>query len=89
VELMKNQTSSTVEKQMYVTVSRESKETKILVELGLFPGPSTIASPRLSRPLLNSLAHHAGWSLSLTCEGDLEIDDHHSAEDCAITLEWR
>jgi len=87
MEMMKNQTSSTVEKQIYITVSRESKETKILVELGLFPGPSTIASGLgFLDHLLNSLAHHAGWSLSLTCKGDLDIDDHHSAEDCAITL---
>lgn len=87
MEMMKNQTSSTIEKQVYVAVSRESKETKIQIELGLFPGPSAIASGLgFLDHLLNSLAHHAGWSLSLACKGDLEIDDHHSAEDCAITL---
>jgi imidazoleglycerol-phosphate dehydratase len=36
--------------------------------------------------LLTSLAFHAGWGLQLTCQGDLEIDDHHSAEDCALAL---
>ncbi len=36
--------------------------------------------------LLTSLAFHAGWDLDLECRGDLEIDDHHSAEDCALAL---
>jgi imidazoleglycerol phosphate dehydratase HisB len=36
--------------------------------------------------LLDSLACHAGWDLQLTCEGDLQVDDHHTAEDCALVL---
>lgn len=36
--------------------------------------------------MLNALAKHSGWSLDLTCKGDLWIDDHHSAEDTAIAL---
>jgi imidazoleglycerol phosphate dehydratase HisB len=36
--------------------------------------------------MLTSLAFHAGWDLELTCRGDLEVDDHHSAEDCALAL---
>lgn len=87
MEMMKNQTTSSLEKPIYAVVSRVSKETKVNVELGLFPGPLSIDSGiGFLDHLLNSLAHHAGWSLSLACKGDLEIDDHHSAEDCAITL---
>lgn len=33
-----------------------------------------------------ALAKHGGMSLDLQCEGDLWIDDHHSAEDCALAL---
>jgi imidazoleglycerol-phosphate dehydratase len=36
--------------------------------------------------MLSALTRHAGFDLSLTCKGDLEIDDHHSAEDSAIVL---
>jgi imidazoleglycerol-phosphate dehydratase len=36
--------------------------------------------------LLTSLATHAGWALDVRAEGDLAVDDHHTAEDCAILL---
>jgi imidazoleglycerol-phosphate dehydratase len=36
--------------------------------------------------LLITLAKHARIDLQLTCEGDLRIDDHHTAEDCGIAL---
>ncbi|PKP68079.1 MAG: imidazoleglycerol-phosphate dehydratase HisB [Alphaproteobacteria bacterium HGW-Alphaproteobacteria-5] len=36
--------------------------------------------------LLASLVLHAGIDLSLVCRGDLEVDDHHSVEDCALAL---
>lgn len=36
--------------------------------------------------MLTALAKHSWMDLTLTCEGDLEVDDHHTAEDCAIAL---
>ncbi len=36
--------------------------------------------------MLSTLAFHAGWDLELECTGDLEVDDHHTAEDCALVL---
>ena len=36
--------------------------------------------------LLDSLARHGRLDLALECEGDLHVDDHHTAEDCAIAL---
>ena len=35
---------------------------------------------------LNSFAVHSGFGLTLTCKGDLEVDGHHSVEDCGIAL---
>jgi imidazoleglycerol-phosphate dehydratase len=36
--------------------------------------------------LLQTLARHARFDLELTCTGDLHVDDHHTAEDCALAL---
>jgi imidazoleglycerol phosphate dehydratase HisB len=36
--------------------------------------------------LLTALARHGGFDLKLTCQGDLHVDDHHTAEDCALAL---
>lgn len=36
--------------------------------------------------MYHALAKHGGWSLTLTCKGDLHIDDHHTAEDTGIAL---
>lgn len=36
--------------------------------------------------LLSALARHSGIDVSLSCSGDLDVDDHHTAEDCALAL---
>ena len=36
--------------------------------------------------MLESFARHGFFDLSLTCEGDLLVDGHHSVEDCGIVL---
>jgi imidazoleglycerol-phosphate dehydratase len=36
--------------------------------------------------MLEQLAFHALLDLELTCEGDLEVDSHHTVEDVAIAL---
>lgn len=36
--------------------------------------------------LLDSLAKHARIDVELECTGDLKVDDHHTAEDCALAL---
>ncbi len=70
-----------------VLVTRKSRETEIEVKLSLVPGPSAIHTGiGFLDHLIGSLSHHAGWSLNLRCSGDLEVDDHHSAEDSAIVL---
>ncbi len=36
--------------------------------------------------MLASLAKHGRFDLQLRCKGDLHVDDHHTAEDCALAL---
>lgn len=36
--------------------------------------------------MLHAMAKHGFLDLKLSCKGDLHIDDHHTAEDCAIAL---
>jgi len=36
--------------------------------------------------MLSQLAAHGGFGLELHCNGDLEIDQHHTIEDCALAL---
>ncbi len=36
--------------------------------------------------MLTALTVHGGFDLSLTCRGDLNVDGHHTVEDCGIVL---
>jgi len=69
-------------------VRRKTKETDIRVKLSLDgSGRSkiSIGVPFLEH-MLELFAKHGLFDLQVNCKGDLEIDDHHSVEDIAITL---
>jgi imidazoleglycerol-phosphate dehydratase len=69
-------------------VSRKTAETAITVALDLDgEGRAEIESGiGFLDHMLTALARHAHFDLRLSCQGDLEIDDHHTAEDCALAL---
>lgn len=69
-------------------ISRVTKETSIDVKLSLDgSGKSTISSGiGFLDHMLTALAKHSRFDLELTCKGDTWIDDHHTTEDCALTL---
>jgi imidazoleglycerol-phosphate dehydratase len=69
-------------------VRRKTKETDVRVKLTLDgEGHSRTSTglPFLDH-MLELFAKHGLFNLEVTCQGDLEIDDHHSVEDIAITL---
>ncbi len=69
-------------------VVRDTRETRIAVAVDLDrTGPRRIDTglPFYDH-MLDQVAAHAGVSLVLSCEGDHEIDAHHSLEDCAIAF---
>ena len=70
------------------TVTRTTRETSIRVTLDLDGTGKTDVKTGIGflDHLLDSLSRHARFDLTLTCEGDLQVDDHHTAEDCALAL---
>ena len=69
-------------------VHRKTKETDVRVVLNLDgKGRSQVSTglPFLDH-MLDLFARHGLFDLEVACKGDLEIDDHHSVEDIAITL---
>jgi imidazoleglycerol-phosphate dehydratase len=69
-------------------ISRKTKETRIAVRLNLDGrGKSSIKTgiPFFDH-MLALFAKHATVDLQLKCQGDLEVDAHHTVEDCGIAL---
>jgi len=69
-------------------IDRRTNETEISVRLNLDGTGTAQVSTGIGflDHLLHALAKHARFDLELSCEGDLDVDDHHTAEDCGLTL---
>jgi imidazoleglycerol phosphate dehydratase HisB len=69
-------------------VNRETKETKIRVSLNLDGSGKADISTGIGflDHMLTALAHHGRFDIKLSCSGDLDVDDHHTTEDCALVL---
>ena len=67
---------------------RKTKETDIAVRVNLDDPSGTIINTGIGfyDHMLEAMAKHGGFGLVLSCGGDLEIDAHHTIEDCALTL---
>jgi imidazoleglycerol-phosphate dehydratase len=70
------------------SVARKTLETSISIDLtldGSGNGKFDTKVPFLEH-MLEQVARHGLFDLSVTCDGDVHIDDHHSVEDIGITL---
>lgn len=70
------------------TLRRTTGETDISISLtidgtGRFEGTSGIG---FFDHMLHLLVRHSSMDISLTCKGDLDVDNHHTIEDIGITL---
>jgi imidazoleglycerol-phosphate dehydratase len=70
------------------SVTRTTRETSIRMTLDLDGTGKTAVKTGIGflDHLLDALSRHARFDLMLTCEGDLQVDDHHTAEDCGLAL---
>lgn len=72
----------------HVRIVRDTKETKITLELDL----DSMGSGRISTGLpffdhmLEQIPKHGGVALSINAKGDLQVDEHHTIEDVGIVL---
>lgn len=70
------------------SIKRVTRETRVAVNLNLDgKGTSSIQTgiPFFDH-MLTLFAKHAVMDLKLRCDGDLEVDAHHTVEDCGIAL---
>lgn len=69
-------------------VQRNTKETRIEVQIDLDSdaAPKIVTGLGFFDHMLEQLGKHGGFALTLRCEGDLHIDEHHTVEDCGIAL---
>jgi imidazoleglycerol-phosphate dehydratase len=71
-----------------VTVVRQTRETDVTVTLDLDgTGAAEVRTGvGFLDHLLASFAHHGLFDLAVRATGDLEVDEHHTAEDVALVL---
>jgi imidazoleglycerol-phosphate dehydratase len=71
-----------------VKIERDTKETKIKVELNLDGTGKADVKTGLAffDHMLDQIAKHGLMDLTLHCDGDLDIDAHHTVEDSGLAL---
>ena len=69
-------------------LERTTGETRVRIEVDLDGNGESSVSTGLNffDHMLSQLPHHSGITLIVNVHGDLEVDEHHTMEDVAITL---
>lgn len=74
--------------QRKASVKRETKETKIAVDLNVDGSGKSEINTGLDffNHMLEQVAKHGKFDLKIDCKGDLQVDEHHTIEDVALAL---
>lgn len=69
-------------------IERVTRETAIKVSVDLDSEGPVHAQTGIGffDHMLEQIAKHGGFALRLECQGDLQVDEHHTVEDCALAL---
>lgn len=68
-------------------IRRVTRETDVTLSLSIDGGNRSIATGiGFLDHMLDALATHGGFGLEVRVVGDLDVDDHHTVEDCALAL---
>ena len=69
-------------------VERNTRETRIAVEVDLDASADPQAHTGIGYfdHILEQIGKHGGIAMTLRCDGDLHVDEHHTVEDCALAL---
>ena len=69
-------------------IERNTAETRILLQLGLDGHGNAEIDTGVGflDHMLTLFTRHGGFDLTLRCDGDTQVDDHHSTEDIGIAL---
>lgn len=70
------------------TIERNTNETHISASVNLDTANQTSIATGIGfyDHMLEQIAKHGGFSLVMKCDGDLDVDEHHTVEDTAICL---
>lgn len=77
-----------VDRPRTATVVRQTRETRIAVSVDLDAERPVSISTGIGffDHMLDQVAKHGGFALTLSCDGDLQVDEHHTVEDVALAL---
>jgi len=70
------------------SVERRTNETKISLSVNLDSTANTQINTGIGfyDHMLEQISRHGGFGLVLQCDGDIDVDEHHTVEDTAICL---
>lgn len=71
-----------------VEINRKTKETDIFLKLNLYGNGESKIDTKIGflNHMLESFSKHSQIDLEIICNGDIDVDFHHSSEDIGIVL---